>query len=334
MSKRRFGVTILVTLVLALSLVCSTVPQTSDPVPLIISPGTDGIATVTPAPEYNVSITPPIVVDANTTFTDVVRLECPAGYNDTIGIADLILNSSQIRELQIFVNYSNQKIILTHYRDGSIIQNNTFALHTEDEAIMGISIIPAPTVKYAGSIDRIYYNIVCSYEAVLVHDVAVTNVVPSVSEAYPTWTIEVNVTVMNNATTPASFNVTAYYNASTWHEIGTQNVTDLAPSAQTTLTFNWTLAGVPYCNRTIKANATFAGDTNLANNEAYSWVKVKKIGDVNNDGTVNVIDIILCCINMGPAPPKPIQCDINGDGTVNVIDIILACINMGPYPCV
>jgi PKD repeat protein len=149
-------------LAMALSLLCSTVPQTTDPVPLIISPGTDGIATVTP--EYNVSITIPIVVDANTTFTDVVRLYCPVGYNDTIGIANLTLNSDQIKELQIFVNYTNQKIILIHYRDGSIIQNNTFALYTETEAIMGISIIPAPTVINAGPIDSIYYNIFCSYE--------------------------------------------------------------------------------------------------------------------------------------------------------------------------
>jgi len=280
------------------------VPQTSDPVPLIISPGTDGIATVTPAPEYNVSITPPIVVDANTTFTDVVRLECPAGYNDTIGIADLILNATQIRELQIFVNYSNQKIILIHYQDGFIIQNNTFTLYPETEAIMGITIIPTPTVINAGPIDPISHRIVCSYEVLLVHDVAVTNVVPSVSEAYQTWTIQVNVTVMNNASTSASFNVTAYYNASTWYEIGTKNVTDLAPGAQTTLTFNWSLAGVPICNRTIKANATL------------------------------VLDIVYCCINMGPVPPRPLQCDIYPDGSVNVLDIVYCCCYMGSYVCV
>ena len=332
MSKRRFGVTILVTLVLALSLVCSTVPQTSDPVPLIISPGTDGIATVTP--EYNVFITPPIVVDANTTFTDVVRLVCPVGYNDTIGIANLTLNPNQIKELQIFVNYSNQKIILTHYQNGSIIQNSTFTLYPETGAIMGISIIPTTAVINAGPIDPLSYNIVCSYEAALVHDVAVTNVVPSVSEAYPTWTIQVNVTVMNNGTIPASFNVTAYYNVSTWCEIGTQNVTDLASGAQTTLTFNWNLSSVPICNRTIKANATLAGDANLANNEGYSWVKVKWLGDVNNDGSTNVLDIVLCCINMGPVTPANIQCDLNGDGSVNVIDIVKCCISMGTYVCV
>jgi len=59
------------------------------------------------------------------------------------------------------------------------------------------------------------------------------------------------------------------------------------------------------------------------------WVKVTRIGDVNGDGSTNVIDILLCCISMGPAPPNPPECDVNGDGTVDIIDILLCCINMG-----
>lgn len=58
-------------------------------------------------------------------------------------------------------------------------------------------------------------------------------------------------------------------------------------------------------------------------------IRVKKFCDVNGDGVVNVIDIQLCCINMGPVPPKPPQCDVNQDGVVNIIDIILCTNNMG-----
>lgn len=55
-------------------------------------------------------------------------------------------------------------------------------------------------------------------------------------------------------------------------------------------------------------------------------------GDVNGDGVVNIIDIELCCVNMGPVPPSPPECDVNGDGTVNVIDVIICSTNMGSYP--
>jgi len=51
--------------------------------------------------------------------------------------------------------------------------------------------------------------------------------------------------------------------------------------------------------------------------------------DVNGDGSINMLDILLCCINMGSVPPMPPECDVNGDGDVNVIDILLCCINMG-----
>ena len=57
------------------------------------------------------------------------------------------------------------------------------------------------------------------------------------------------------------------------------------------------------------------------------WREVRY--DTNEDGTVNVLDIILCCINMGTVPPEPPECDINDDGSVNTLDIILVSTNLG-----
>ena len=46
--------------------------------------------------------------------------------------------------------------------------------------------------------------------------------------------------------------------------------------------------------------------------------------DVNNDGTVNVLDLIQVgnCIGEGGAQITNIRADVNGDGTVNVLDLI------------
>ena len=46
-------------------------------------------------------------------------------------------------------------------------------------------------------------------------------------------------------------------------------------------------------------------------------------GDVNNDGTVNIMDLTLVSQNIGVMPLTHVQADINGDGLVNVLDLIL-----------
>ena len=45
-------------------------------------------------------------------------------------------------------------------------------------------------------------------------------------------------------------------------------------------------------------------------------------GDVNNDGQVNILDLILVAQNFGAIPLRHLQADVNGDGVVNVLDLI------------
>ena len=167
-------------------------------------------------------------------------------------------------------------------------------------------------------------------------DVAVINVVPSVSEAYRMWTIQVNVTVLNNGAQTINCTVATYYNASTWYEIGKQNVTNLLAGENTTLTFNWTLTGVPYCNRTVKANATLLNlvDINLNNNEfvVYDAVKVKMAGDVNCDEWVDYKDLGLLAAAYGSLPGDPdwnLQCDFNDDSYAGSMDLFMLALNYG-----
>ena len=163
-------------------------------------------------------------------------------------------------------------------------------------------------------------------------DVAVINVVPSESQGYPTWTthgIDINVTVLNNGTQTINCTVAVYYNASTWYEIGTQNVTDLAEGANTTRTFNWNLSGVAYGVYTIKANATLAGDTYPDNNEVivYDAVKVKIVGDVDGNNYVGSLDLVFDLIPAyGSDPGDPNwnrQVDFDDDAYVGPIDLSL-----------
>ena len=45
-------------------------------------------------------------------------------------------------------------------------------------------------------------------------------------------------------------------------------------------------------------------------------------GDVNNDGQVNILDLILVAQNFGAIPLHHLQADVNGDRVVNVLDLI------------
>ena len=52
------------------------------------------------------------------------------------------------------------------------------------------------------------------------------------------------------------------------------------------------------------------------------WYGVNLLGDVNNDGIVNVIDIILV-VNYILDDLYIIEADLNEDGTVNILDIVI-----------
>lgn len=55
-------------------------------------------------------------------------------------------------------------------------------------------------------------------------------------------------------------------------------------------------------------------------------------GDVNDDGSVNVADLLAVINGWGPCPvpTTPCSADLNGDGVVNVTDLLLVINNWGP----
>ena len=51
--------------------------------------------------------------------------------------------------------------------------------------------------------------------------------------------------------------------------------------------------------------------------------------DVNQDGTVNILDLVLVGQNLGQKPPSDPRTDVNNDGQVNVLDLVLVAEHLG-----
>jgi len=172
----------------------------------------------------------------------------------------------------------------------------------------------------------------------IVHDVAILNVVPSSAEVHVGQVVNITVTVKNEGNTTETFTVTCKYELEGLeYLIGIQTINNLAPDANTTLTFNWTTTDITV--HTIKAEATILiNETDVDDNTLTSpiTVKVKISGDVNNDNTVNILDCLIASSAFGSYPGHPrwnTQADINQDNKVDILDIILIAKNFGKtYP--
>lgn len=208
-------------------------------------------------------------------------------------------------------------LLLLYLRDPSLAQAQIMY------AFLGCGYLRAGSVTFYDAIHR--------REPIPPHDVAVTNVSPVFpseyyTEVYASWQVPIEVTVENKGCWTETFDVHCWYNGT---DIGTETVTLIA-EATTTLTFIWDTTGVTPDTYTIGSMADYVtGETEKWDNIRSCTLKVKKLGDVDGNGWVNVIDIQLCCINMGPVPPSPPECDVNGDGTVNILDINTVAANMG-----
>ena len=51
--------------------------------------------------------------------------------------------------------------------------------------------------------------------------------------------------------------------------------------------------------------------------------------DVNRDGQVNVLDLVLVAQHLGGAAPAHLQIDVNGDGIVNILDLVVVAQHFG-----
>jgi len=159
----------------------------------------------------------------------------------------------------------------------------------------------------------------------LVRDVAVVNVTTSDNVVYQGSMINITVTVRNEGKQSETFVVNIYHGTTL---IGSHTVTDLAPDyTETTFTFEWNTTDAPPChNYTISAEAPpLPDETDTADNMFEDgYVKIKMLGDVNGDGTINMRDISEAAQAFGAYPGHPRwnpEVDLNSDGVVNMRDL-------------
>lgn len=145
----------------------------------------------------------------------------------------------------------------------------------------------------------------------LIRDVAIVDVVPSTSFVYAGALVDINVTAKNIGNATETFDVKAYYNSTL---IGTQNVTNLATNAESTLTFTWNTSGVSDGIYTIKGNATFVPyEFNTTNNEYTDgtvevMTRIRDVAILNVTGSPNAtyvgwpVNITVVAENQGMDP--------------------------------
>jgi hypothetical protein len=162
---------------------------------------------------------------------------------------------------------------------------------------------------------------------IMKHDIAVTSIEPPFLETYPGRIVPINVKVKNvGDLLEPTFTVSLYVDAAL---LGTQTVTNLVANETRTLPFSWDTTGAvprvaPYI---IKAQASVVPyEVDTTNNVLTINFKIKLIGDVNGDGTVDFSDLTLWNTAYGSKSGdgnwNP-QADINGDGLVDKQDGIL-----------
>ena len=73
------------------------------------------------------------------------------------------------------------------------------------------------------------------------------------------------------------------------------------------------------------------GSTPRCHPAGYLWQNISQPtqGDVNGDGTVNIVDLSIMASNWGRTGATATQGDLNGDGTINILDLSILATNWG-----
>jgi parallel beta-helix repeat protein len=127
----------------------------------------------------------------------------------------------------------------------------------------------------------------------------------------------------NEGKATETFNVTCDCDGSM---ISTLSVSNFTSGDFRFLEFTWNTTGLAPCrNHTISAEAEpVAEETMPGNNKMTMLVEVNLMGDINGDGSVNIIDIARIAKSFGkPAYYDP-DCDLNLDDEINIVDIAMA----------
>jgi hypothetical protein len=177
-------------------------------------------------------------------------------------------------------------------------------------------------------------------------DVAVTETLCPKTVVGQGYSMQINMTLANQALNYETFYVTISANTTT---LKTQTVT-LVGSTFKTLTLTWNTTGFAYGNYSMGAYAWPVPDeTNTANNNCTGgWVVVAGVGDLTGgtpnpydfvpDGKVQIVDISVVAKFFGQkVPPAPANVDLTGptltvpDGKIQIDDVATVAKQFGKH---
>ena len=81
------------------------------------------------------------------------------------------------------------------------------------------------------------------------------------------------------------------------------------------------------CSLLILSLALLASTASYAQEETD--IEILRAADVNADGTINILDLVLIASHFGVAEAQTPNPDVNGDGSVNVLDLVLVANRLG-----
>jgi len=179
----------------------------------------------------------------------------------------------------------------------------------------------------------IVYRNIGPPEVIRPRDIALISTEVSPNFVYAGRVVNIMVTVKNLGNETESFNVIVRYDNLT---IGEQSVTRLGPAENVTLSFSWDTTGLQEGRiYTIQAEAsTVPNEIDVEDNVMVAGsVKIKILGDVNGDDTVNIYDLVEACACYGSSNGDPdwnSEADIASPyGVIDVLDLVTLIYRFG-----
>jgi len=246
-------------------------------------------------------------------------------------------NETIIIDVKVYVTSTTGISLLQYYElsangtdfvtvsDGAITltENTYFGLEPGQKLVFTVKAKPTSSIN-VGETVTIGMRVELYESSLYIHDVSIFYVETSTNETFADQSMLIWVYLRNEGTrTESSVPVTVDFNGL---PLWSQTVTDFAPNTEQIVVFVWEAVGVAHGNYTIRASVPrIPGETDTADNVfIYGSVKVRVMGDINDDGRVDYKDVFLLLKSYGKVQGDPNynpKADFNHDGRVDYKDV-------------
>jgi hypothetical protein len=193
------------------------------------------------------------------------------------------------------------------------------------------------------SVISLYY--ITSSPIFPVHAVTVTKITSSPAQLYPGGLksvgqggiVKVNVTVTDIGDFPETVSVLLYGVNRTSYFVGSSSTASVAVGGSIVFSMAWNTTGVKPARYTLTATVApvlgeSAGDISGNGFSTRSVVHIIPLGDVDQDGSLDIIDASTVALAFGSTPGMPHwnpYADINDNGIIDIIDVGVMALNFG-----